>query len=315
MRFASLVLSACVLTACGGGGGGSGGGYVSTLLSGQVVSASTAFDSFFVSPNVNYSVAGFALPASGSPDTGPNASPSYFYDVATLLQQSPSAGTQRVTEAAPGDLTRTPLGLPTTQPTTTYFADGAFYKQGSPATNEISYSNGEVVATALSADGLHRLSSLSFVQVNVYSLKGTIVSAKDSAPGLLPERIYTNTSLTTPGAVWGSGAAYVKTTYRFSTDTYIVNDETPFRTNTTIQKLIDDKVLSDIPGTLILKNGAPLYVTNSPQVADGITSYPVLYQLNSNVYAGAVVKAGSVLTTSYGYNAQARASIQAALTF
>jgi len=41
----------------------------------------------------------------------------------------------------------------------------------------------------------------------------------------------------------------------------------------------------------------------------------VFYELNGNVYLGSLVKAGSVVTYASDYNAQARASIQAALTF
>jgi len=317
MRFASLVLSACMLTACGGGGGDSGGsGYVSTLLNGQVVSAATAFDSFFVGSNVAYRATDFALPSTGLPATGPNVIPSYFYDVAMSLPASPSVSTQSVIGAAPANLTTT-LALPSSQPPGTYFfVDGGFYKQGSPATDEFSYSNGEVVETPISEDGKHRLTSISFAQINVNALTGLIVSVKDRAPGLLPDVISTNPALTKPGAVWGAGAAYSSVISRFKVDTYYVDSvDRPFRYSTTIAALVINNAVNGIPGTLTTIQGVPVFVTNSPLLGSGVPTYGVLYQLYGNVYSGVLVKAGASVTSSAGYNAPARASIKAALTF
>ncbi len=317
MRFASLVLTACVLTACGGGGGESGGGgYVSTLIGGQVVSAPTAFESAHVSPNATYSATAIALPTSGLPATSPTTVPSFFYDVAMSLPASPNGATQQVTAALPVDLTKTPLGLPQSQYSTTYLADGGFYKQGSPAKSEISYSNGEVVDTPLSEDGKHRLPSMALVQINVNSLTGTIVSAKDSAPGLLPDEIYTNTSLIDQTARWGTGAAYVKVTARYNTDTYFVNTSpNTFIPNTTIASLIANKMLITMPGNSTTVQGIPVFVASSAVAGGSVPAYLTFYQLNNNVYGGSMVRAGSVSTGISGYNVQARDSIKAALKF
>jgi len=310
MRLASLVLTACVLIACGGGGSDGGGGYVSTLAGGQVVSVLTAFDSFYVIPKAGYRATGTALPSSGLPGTG-----SYFYDVAASMPASASVA-QRLTTASPVDLTRTPLGLPQSQGASTYFVDGEFYKQSSPATSDISYLNGEVVDTLLSEDRQHRLTSTALVQFNVNSLTGTIASAQVSAPGLLPEQIYTNPSLTTSGAVWGTGAAYGKVTVRFNTDTYYVDSSSvPVASNITIDTLIANKMLITIPGTLTSTQGIPVYVASASQAGGSVPTYTTFYQLRGNVYSGSMVRAGSVSTGISGYNAEARKSIVDALKF
>lgn len=317
MRFTSLVLSACVLSACGGGGGSDGTvKYVSTLATGQAVSAPTAYESAYVSPNATYHPTAIALPASGLPVTGPNTVPSFFYDVAMSLPASPNGATQQATAALPVDLTKTPLGLPQSQYTSTYLADGGFYKQGSPAKDEISYSNGEVVDTPLSEDGKHRLTSVALVQLNLNPLTGTIVSAKDNAPGLLPDEIYTNASLIDQTARWGTGAAYVKVTSRYNTDTYYVySPSAPAASNTTIDTLIANKMLITMPGTSTTVQGIPVFVASSAQAGGSVPTYTTFYQLNGNVYSGAMVRAGSVSTGISGYNVQARDSIKAALKF
>ena len=314
MRFASLVLSACVLTACGGGGGSDGGS--------QLSATQAAFESFYLSPNVGYGRTS-SLPDSGVPSASdPYA---YFYDSALSLAKSPLTGTQRVTVDAPVNLTST-LQLPSSNFEIWSFADGGFYKQGSSATTEISYSGGEVVITRLSEDLTHRLFSTAVTQASVNSLTGPIVSDAGKATGLLPTAIYTNAALTKAGAVWGSGAAYATVTNRYTTDWYRVNSPTiPLESNRTIANSITNnrlrysgKLYGANDGAVAVVQGVNVYVAKDPLYAattSSAASYLVFYELNGNVYSGTLEKAGSVVTYFGSYNAQARASIKAALTF
>jgi hypothetical protein len=313
MRFTCVALSACVLTACGGGGGGDGAvKYVSTLATGQVVSAPTAFDSAYVAPNALYRATVYAPLLSQLPESG-----TYFYDIKMSMPMSPIGVPQPLTSASPVDLTTTPLGLPQPQSTISYLADGEFYKQGSSATDEISYLNGEVVDTLLSEDLLHKLSSIALVQVNLTPLSGTIVSAKNSAPGLLPVEIYAKTSLIDQGATWGNGAAYGKTIARYNTDTYYVNTANEFVVpNTTIASLIvNNKLFGTIVGTSTRVQGLPVFMASSPQAGGTVPTYATFYERAPNVYVGSMVKAGTVVTGISGYNVEARDSIKAALKF
>ena len=254
------------------------------------------------------------------------------------MSKSPSTGAQTLTAALPVDMTRTQLGLAPSY-TSWVLADGGFYKPSSPDTHEISYSNGEVVDTLLSEDLRHRLGSLALTQFTVTSLTGPIVSAAGQATALLPAEMYTNPALTKSGAAWGSGSAYTTTTSRYTTDIYVVyanplgtgtpsnSGPLPYASNTTIATLIgqnrlidryDLKVYGANDGTVSMVQGVKVYIASKPQTAASTSTaagYVAFYELNGNVYAGGQVKAGSVVTRSSDYNAQARASIQAALTF
>lgn len=311
MRIGILALGACVLTACGGGGDG-------------LSQTQATFESLYLSPNALYSSAS-NLPFSGVPVAG---SIYYFYDTATSLSKSPSTGAQRVIEATRTDLTHTPLGLPPSQTGTWYLVDGGFYKPGSPFTHEISYSNGEVVDTPLSEDLMHRLPSVASTKMTVTPLTGPLVSAASQTTSFLSDAIYRNPALTKPGAVWGAGASCVTSTTRFTNDVYYVYDpSTPMASNTTIANLIAQNKLfgpniiyGTDDGTVTTVQGVKVYTGKNaipqPVPLNKIPAfYAAFYELNNNVYAGQQVKAGSVVTGCSGYNAQARASIQAALTF
>ncbi len=311
MRIGILALSACVLTACGGGRDG-------------LSQTQATFESLYLSPSILYSPAS-NLPFTGVPVAG---SSYYFYDTATSLSKSPSTGAQRVIEAARTDLTLTPLGLPTSQTGDWYLVDGGFYKQGWPATHEISYSNGEVVDTPLSEDLMHRLPSLAATQMTITPLTGPIVSDAGQRTGLLPAAIYINPALTKPGAVWGFGAAYLTTTIRYTNDTYFVSSPSiPFASNTTIANLIaqnkligPDIIYGPYNGTVKTVQGVKVYVAEDgivlPAASNNSPAFNIaFYELNNNVYSGFQVTAGTVRTVSNGYNTQARESIKAALTF
>lgn len=315
MRRGMLVLSACVLTACGGGG--SGGGDSTSKLS----ATQAAFESFYLSPNLAYYASGY-LPTTGVPSAG---SSYYFYDILESVPNSPSAGTQRVTSPSPVNLTLT-LPLPSSETGSWYLADGGFYQRASPVVSEITYLDGEVVETILSQDLKHRLASGALTQVTVTSLTGPIVSDAGEGTGLLPTSIYTNAALTKAGAVWGSGAAYATLTNRYTTDWYRVDSpSSPLESNTTIANLIannrlryDSKFYGANDGSVSVVQGVKVYVAKDPlyvAMTRRAASYVVFYELNGNVYTGQQTKAGSVSTRATGYNAQARASIKAALTF
>ena len=274
-----------------------------------------------MSPKLVYS-AGGDLPKTGIPSAG---SSYYFYDTLDSIPKSPSAGTQTGTSTLPANLSRT-LALPATRTGNWYFADGDFYKRGSPETYENSYLNGEVVETLLSEDLTHRLASWATTQVTVTPLTGPIVSDTGKATGLFPQALYTNQELTVPGVVWGSGSAYSTITIRYNTDVYLVNSpSSPLESSTTIANVIannrlkyEAKTYGVNDGTVSVVRSVKVYVAKDPRYAattGSVASYVTFYELNGNVYSGTMEKAGSVQTNSRHYNAQARASIQAALTF
>ena len=323
MRFASLVLSACVLTACGGGGGDGGS---------QLSATQTAFESFFLSPNKGYSR------SSSLPYTGYPRASDYYYDTALSLAKSPLTGTQRVTSPAPGNLTST-LALPTSPYTSWYLANGAFYSQGTPSTDDISYAGSEVVDTVLSEDLKHTLFATALTQITVTALTGPLVTEAGSATGVLPSPIYSNLALTKPGAAWADGSAYASFTFRYITDAYSVSASVtgtgsqasfapaPIASNTSISALMNQnrltaytgaKVYGANDGAITTVDGVKVYVAKLPEssIPGQALRYTAFYEMpDGNVYSGYVTKAGAISTNSGTYNAQARASIKAALTF
>jgi len=329
MRFASLVLSACVLTACGGGGGSaSDPGGVPTLSATQA-----AFESFGLSPNVSYSSSSIL------PYTGAVSASDYYYDNAFTLAKSPLTGTQRVTRAAPVNLTKT-LTLPPPPYASWYFADGAFYRANYPSASDISYVGSEVVSTTLSEDLKHTLYAIALTQITVTALTGLMVTEAGRATGVLSDAIYSNTELTTKGAAWVTGSAYITSAFRYTTDLYYVSADftgtptkasfapAPIASSTSIDALIGKNLLTASTGAKVygandgaVSNPVPgvkVYTAKAPESSSPgqAPQYRAFYEMpDGNVYSGYQIKAGAVSTSSGGYNAQARASIQAALKF
>ncbi len=332
MRFLPLILSTFILAACGGGGGGGGGDSVG---SSKLSTTQATYESLFLSPNKAYRSSSSSLPNLGVPGAG---SGYYYFDAEASLAKSPLTGTQRLTPQS-SNLTKT-LGLPQYSTLSWYLADGEFFTSGLQQPADVSYEGSFVTETSLSEDLKHRLGSGTVTGITVTPLTGPIVSASGSALGLLPSVMYTNTSLTNPNAAWISGSAYIVNTVRLDTDVYIVNASFPstvpgvtsepstpvaIATNTTINDLINANSLAVYPGgkkygaadgAVKTVQGVPVYVANVPSAPTGsISAYQVFYGKNNNVYAGNLIKAGSVITSNSGFNAQARASIKAALTF
>ena len=328
MRFLPLILSTCILAACGGGGGDSVG-------SSKLSTTQATYESLFLSPKKAYRSSSSSLPNQGVPDAD---SGYYYFDAEASLAKSPLTGTQRLIEQ-PSNLTKT-LNLPQYSSLSWFFADGEFRTNGTQRPSDVSYEGGFVTQTSLSEDLKHNLFSGTITGITVTPLTGLIVSASGSALDLLPSVMYTNTSLTNPNAAWRSGSAYIVANLRFDTDLYIVNASSPstvpgvtsepsspvaIATNKTINDLINANTLAAYPnskkygaadGKIRNVQGVSVYVATAPSAfTENLSVYEVFYGLNNNVYAGYMVKAGSVATSTSGYNAQARASIKAALTF
>lgn len=323
MRFTSLVLSACILTACGGGGGDGGS---------QLSATQAAYESMFLSPDAAHQ-SSWSLPSQGHPvSVDPSLQfPYYFYDEAQQVAKSPLTGTQRSTSTGWANLT-TKLSLPAPNNDSPWFlVDGGFYQAGSPYTVDTSYQGSNVVITELSADNKHSLFSVSFTEATLIALTGPIVTASGKASGLLPPEIYTNAALTTPNASWKNGAAYLATKAVLATDTYIVLSDSQgpkaISGSSTIEGLIGSSSLkaegdptsyNKLNGTIKTVQGVQnVYVANDPITVNGVSagSYRTFYEITQKVYAGVLIKAGTPASLGNYYNKKARESIQAALTF
>lgn len=321
MRFLPLILSTCILAACGGGGGFNGG--TATLTPTQ-----KAYESVMLSPNVGYSF------ASQLPEVGKPSDKDYYYDSAASLPKSPlSNGTQRVSGEAFASLAST-LPVPADASSNTafwYVASGKFQQAASPAVYDVSYPGADVVMSALSADKKTVLYSSLLVQATEMPLSGKIVPSKTILHHAIPMAIWLNNDLSKVDALWQSSSAYLSMDVRYKDDWNIVysnakdgNKPLLFQSGTTIQQLINEDKLVVLGihynltnGTLQTISDVKAYVANSS--VSYSTTYPIydaFYEMDGNVYAGARYQVTSVNRQSITvYNKAARDSIVAALTF
>lgn len=321
MRFLPLILSTCILAACGGGGGANSG--TATLTPTQ-----KAYESVMLSPNVGYSFAS-KLPTTATPVDG-----HYYYDSAASLPKSPlSNGTQRVSGEAFASLAST-LDVPSDASSNSalwFVVSGQFHQAASPAVYDVSYPGADVVMSALSADKKTVLYSSLLVQATEMPLSGKIVPSAIPDHHAIPNEIWTNSSLSKANASWQSNSAYLSMDVRYKDDWNIVysnakdgNKPLLFQSGTTIQQLIDGDKLVVLDVHYNLTNGktqtvagVKAYVANDPVTYS--TTYPIyaaFYEMEGNVYAGARYQVTSVDRQSLTvYNKAARASIVAALTF
>lgn len=320
MRFASLVLSACVLTACGGGGGGGGGS--------QLSAAQAAYESLVLSPGAVYEVVSSlpSDPQQGKPVTGTH----YLYDQSTSLPKSPlTNGAQRISVGERSKISLN-LDLPSSVQQKWGLFKGTPYKL-SEQVREIKYLGGNIVESILTTGG-DLISSQTSTTVTTTPLDGTLASTDTSATNI-PSNLFTNSILLKPGATWLPGSAYMSAIWNLTTDNYLVyaDDNNPnalklIATGSTIQQLIDAQKLlygGDFPSVQYgLTNGS---IRNANAVSTGVTTYVAnsafpggfyrtFYELDKNVYVGALQKSGSLISLK-NYNTKARESIQAALNF
>ena len=319
MRFASLVLTACVLTACGGGGDESGGGGDGSKLS----ASQAAYESLVLSPGAVYEVTS-SLPLSGLPVSGTH----YLYDKSTSLPKSPlTNGPQRLSVSAWTTINPR-LALPSTGLQQWIPFNGTTYKLHEQV-RELKYLGGDMVESIIATGGAV-IASQTSISVTATPLTGVITSAAN-----IPSTLFSNPSLLKTGAVWQPGSAYLNGIWKLNTDSYTVyanNSDPevlkPIATGSTIQQQINANTLAYIGDSPAVKynrsngsiksanavnTGVVTFVANSPYSGDVDSGYyRTFYEIKGDVYAGALQKSGALSATA-NYNTQARASIQAAL--
>lgn len=319
MRFASLVLSVCVLTACGGGGGESGSGGDGSKLS----ASQAAYESLVLSPGAVYEVTA-SLPLTGLPVSGTH----YLYDKSTSLSKSPlTNGPQRLSVSAWSTMNLR-LALPSTGQQQWILFNKTPYKFFDQV-RELKYLGNDMVGSIITTGG-DVIASETSISVNATPLTGVIASAAN-----IPSTLFSNPSLLKSGAVWQSGSAYLNGIWKLNADSYKVyanNSDPevlkPIATGSTIQQQIDANTLfyngdsplvkynlsnGSIKSASAVNTGVTTFVATSRYFGDEVSGYyRTFYEINGNVYAGSLQKSGALSATA-NYNTQARASIQAAL--
>jgi hypothetical protein len=317
MRFASLVLSACVLTACGGGGGGGDGSKLSA--------SQAAYESLVLSPGAVYQVTS-SLPLNGLPVSGTH----HLYDKGTSLPKSPlTNGPQRLSVSAWSTINPR-LALPSTVLQQWILFNKTPYKFFDQV-RELKYLGDDMVESIITTGGAV-IASQTSISVTATPLTGALASAAN-----IPSTLFSNPSLLKTGAVWQSGSAYLNGIWKLNADSYSVSANNidpevlkPIATGSTIQQQIDANTLSysgDFPAVKYnlgngsikpasaVNTGVTTFVATSPYFGDVVSGYyRTFYEINGDVYAGSLYKSGALVIVA-NYNTKARESIQAALNF
>ncbi|ABE37240.1 hypothetical protein DR64_8423 [Paraburkholderia xenovorans LB400] len=341
----AAVLSA-VLIGCGGGNGNNSSS--STANQSTLSADQKTFEQFALAPNASYSI-DWSLPISGTPTNGVN----HLYESHASIAASPSTGgKQPLNGSAPTSIANS-LSLPTTFAVGRYLIKGAIVV-GSGSLNNVSYRGTGIEVDTLAADGVTVVESQLRSNLSVVPLNGAV----KAAPANLAQwfnSLYYNPSLLGASSSWTPGAAYLQYTATEVADTYTVADyagsttsnaPNPVASGTTISALmaaggisssVDGTTYTLTNGSVSFINGVTTYIASAVRPNLTTPTYRTYYELNGNVYAGNLIKAGTVLGgnaypvaapgTSTGYtlnysqqyqirlNAMAVASLRTAVTF
>ncbi|KAB0663962.1 hypothetical protein F6V25_14195 [Oryzomonas japonica] len=275
---------------------------VVAVLSATLSADQAVFESCFLSPSVAYEFH-YLLPITGMPENGTN----YFEANYFSISASPlTNGTQQLNSSALTSIANTLSVI--TPKKVRYIVNGQIYAS---SFQKVSYQGTGVRYDTLAADGITALCSDLRSNYSIVPLTGTVVSAPTDLAHALSLLFY-NPSLLTPSATWKIGAAYMKFTATTIGDTYEVldwdttttgNTPSPVATNSTITTLMtsggivsssDGITYNMTNGNISIINGINTYIATTPIINETGTRYRTFYELNGNVYAGVLLKDGSI---------------------
>jgi hypothetical protein len=162
---------------------------------------------------------------------------------------------------------------------------------------------------ALAADGATVIDSVLRSNYSVVPLSGAVTAAPTDFAQFF-NSLYFNPTLLNAAATWSAGAAYEKFTGTQIGDVYSVGDFTsattgnlpaPVAINTTIAALItaggiaaDGTTYTLANGSESVINGVTTYVATNPVPNETTTGFRTFYELNGNVYVGALIRSGTM---------------------
>jgi len=284
---------------------------VDNLALPAILSADQAtYESFSLTPNVSY-ICYWNLPSSGIPTSDNN----YFVENHASLMASPlTNGTQIGTHSALTSLAAT-LGIPAAASNPTrYLVNGHIVVSSQPVwIASVTYKGDTIENDVFAADGITKVYSNRNSKYSVVPLTGTVASAPSDLAHWF-NNLYYNPTLLSPTATWGAGAAYEKYTATYIGDTYEVTDYSstivttgdtpvPAATNTTIAVRMaangftvnsDNATYTMANGTISVINGVNTYVATNPRPNHTTTQYRIFFDLNGNIYSGALIKDGTI---------------------
>jgi hypothetical protein len=309
-----VALSALLMSGCGGGGGG--GSSSSSLFGGSsattVSAVQQSYESVALAGNGGlHSLEGslsFSTSSTGAVSLSPS---SYFYSDNSSIAQSPTNGAQPLTVSFTSVASTLPM--PALNGADRYVINGTVYVRAFPSQAQVSYSGANVQESYFATDGKTVVESLLGISYTVVPLSGLLLNApaelvNDSNFGLLTDTI-NGQSLYNQQASWQTGAAYVKATRQVVGDMLGTGDcVAPATTganitpcSATISTLeaffpfsADGTTYQLAGGQIVSLAGVRAWVSNT-SLSTTTPEYRVFYQNNGAIYAGYLIRNGTVL--------------------
>jgi hypothetical protein len=289
-----------------------------------------AFEDLILAPGGSHQLH-WNLSFSGPQVSGTNYA---FSDLSVMAASPLTAGPQASTQTQPVNLAST-LSLLNGTPTRVLKNGVILVVPVNGEVNVASYTGGNVRIDGLASDGATVALSQIRSGYSTVALSGAVVAA----PADLAHwhnSFWSNTAILNPAAEFASGAAYVKYTAVNKGDRYTVFDcvgtttdanVAPCVSSTTLDAALtaglvsnsDGKTYHQGDGTMSAVGGVPIFVATVARPVSATLSstvqYRIYFQLNGNVYTGALTKDGQVLGGSYWVSTPGAASVADRLTF
>ena len=290
-----------------------------------------AYEDLILAPGGGSHQLHWNLNFSGPQVSGTNYASSDF----SVMAASPlTAGPQASTQTQPVNISST-LALLTGTPTRILKNGAILVVPVNGPINVASYTGSSVKIDALADDG----TTVAFTQVrsdySTVALSGAVVAA----PADLAHwhnSFWSNSAILNPAVSFAPGAAYVKYTAVNQGDRFTVFDcvgattdanVTPCASSTTLGAALtagllsnsDGKTYHQADGTTSIVGGVPIFVATVARPISATLSstvqYRIYFELNGNVYTGALTKDGQILGGSYWVSNPGAPSVTDRLTF
>jgi len=290
-----------------------------------------AFEDMILAPAAGSYGLGWNLNYSGAEVSGTN----YAYSDSLVMTASPLAsGPYTGQQSAPHNLTST-LALVTPGPTRILKNGVILVVPNTQSSVRVSYVGSDVRVDSLAADNSTVAYSLLRSNYETVALTGTMAT---TAPDLAHwyNSFFSNPAILNATAAWAAGASYIKFTQTSLGDRYTAYDcaaatvdanITPCYSGTTLSAALTSGIASASDGvtyhlgdgTLGTVGGVQVWVANAarPQSATLTTTvqYRFYFQLNGNVYTGALTRDGALQGGSYWVSNPGGATVTDRLTF
>lgn len=272
---------------------------------------------------------------------GQTSGVNYAYSEHGSLGASPlTAGPQNVTQSAPLNITSTlditdPAVLVNSRPVRVLKDGVVLVVPGTQETRRVTYVGSDIRSQSLAADGVTVAYSTILNGYSQVALSGAVSSTPPEMAQWL-NSFFSNAAILTPGAQYAAGASYVKYTATNEGDRYGVFDcgaattgasVTPCYTGTTLAAALTTGIASASDGrTYLLADGVmttvagvPMWVANAQRPVSATFSstvqYRTYFQMNGNVYTGALIRDGAVIGGTYYVSNPGAPAIEDRLTF